>query len=735
MDLNGALIYRSKSNASSRTSYPRPYLSCLLDYLFLPEPDAPSDSSIPIRPWSAFVWSSAQPHNVRSMVETAFGKYSETVWNTESRQSRQDRQKRGEGRLLGVWARDKMGLDESDYRNKVQTFKDLRQVIQHVKQSRPSDYKFDLENVVLLDDSPLKAIHQPWNQIVIPEYDKPEFTAARSAATRMQYGKNAEEAGMDSTLLAVIGMLEEMRNIPNIPAWIRSGGLIKTTSTESDNDEEYVDSLLTEDRAPTIKDLPSHDTFNHWFKEQKVVSYWTQRGREALERKGIAVEHGIDLEGRSASPMSRTPPAAHFQSAADLRQRRWSPSRPVSPSFDQPDEVEGSAGRSRLAPSARSPSPTSSFSRRSFATMAQALPDTTTHQLVPAASNSWNAAPGPSVAGIPNAAASRGPQSRASKAPVPRTERWRTFSALEVSRYLSDIADRSFGASYSLQQATNQSQILRTAAQTLARYHEDVEIRRPAPSGHWEGELCVKCLKWVGGLQIGVRGQEAHQRAMAAGFNNALFMAQQHELATASGSEMATKPLTKKQRKRAKQAAAVAALASSTSSKKKKTAAAGAAATKKVTAVTEASRKKAKTDQVKGKGKKNLSNNGENAISSEVPNADSQVTLSFGNNGQTGGGEAGSSGIRDPAWKKKKKIREDRLTALAKNTATKHESDPSTPERIAKAVDRLDSSAESPPVTRSNPRRSATNVEAIRAEARLDAELYGRKSSRSRSRF
>ena len=121
LDLNGAIIYRTdRTTAERRKSYPRPYLSCLLEYLFLPEPLAEPlaepDVSSRTRPWEVFVWSSAQPLNVRTMVELGFGtKWIEGVWDSESRHSKAEREKRGEGRLLGVWARDKMGLNEADY--------------------------------------------------------------------------------------------------------------------------------------------------------------------------------------------------------------------------------------------------------------------------------------------------------------------------------------------------------------------------------------------------------------------------------------------------------------------------------------------------------------------------------------------------------------------------------------------------------------------------------------------
>ena len=117
LDLNGALIYRHfKSPGEGRKSYPRPYLSSFLEYLFLPEPSVNSSARPPTRPWEVFVWSSAQPQNVRPMVELGFGsKWSEGIWKPEAADSKAEREARGEGRLLGVWARDRMGLKASDY--------------------------------------------------------------------------------------------------------------------------------------------------------------------------------------------------------------------------------------------------------------------------------------------------------------------------------------------------------------------------------------------------------------------------------------------------------------------------------------------------------------------------------------------------------------------------------------------------------------------------------------------
>lgn len=114
LDMNGALVYRDRSD--KRKSYPRPYLASFLEYLFFAEPIT-SEGSIQPRPWEVFVWSSAQPHNVQGMVESTFGDvFVKGVWTPEDTKEKKQRQARGEGRMLGVWARDKLGLTENDYR-------------------------------------------------------------------------------------------------------------------------------------------------------------------------------------------------------------------------------------------------------------------------------------------------------------------------------------------------------------------------------------------------------------------------------------------------------------------------------------------------------------------------------------------------------------------------------------------------------------------------------------------
>ncbi|WWC59970.1 uncharacterized protein I303_102533 [Kwoniella dejecticola CBS 10117] len=300
LDLNGALVFRNR-NADGKKSHPRPYLGCFLEYLFLPTPKTKAGEA---RGWEVFVWSSAQPHNVRGMVEGAFEpRFIEGVWDQETRRGEAAREE-GEGRLLGVWARDRMNLSSSDYSRKVQTTKDLRKLLGHLNNpsepdQRPHTIQYDEKTIMLLDDSPLKAIYQPFNQLVIPEYGKEEHQSSKMAAGAITNGSNGEEdqdKRMDQTLLAVIGILDGLRNVNNVPAWIKLGGLTETIEIH----ENY------RDLPVELEDLPSHDKFDHWFNNQEIFDSWVKKGKAALKQRGIEVRHGIipDTQSRASSRLS-----------------------------------------------------------------------------------------------------------------------------------------------------------------------------------------------------------------------------------------------------------------------------------------------------------------------------------------------------------------------------------------------------------------------------------------------
>lgn len=159
---------------------------------------------------------------------------------------------------------------------KVQTVKDLRMVTEQFP-------AFTEKTTVLLDDSALKAMHQPWSQIIIPEYDKPEHDTAHRAANRVPQGADGSDAkGMDNVLLGVVGILEAMRLVKNVPAWVRAGHI---------NSPRNLD--LNPTANVTMADLPTHESFVPWFMDPTTHDYWVQQGREALARRGILITHGL----------------------------------------------------------------------------------------------------------------------------------------------------------------------------------------------------------------------------------------------------------------------------------------------------------------------------------------------------------------------------------------------------------------------------------------------------------
>jgi hypothetical protein len=87
LDLNGTLLLRPKPRHAKRPIHPRPYMPSFRSYLFHES----------VKPWlDVMVWSSAQPYSVDAMVKRCF-------------KGRRDE-------LKAIWARDKLGLTDTEYR-------------------------------------------------------------------------------------------------------------------------------------------------------------------------------------------------------------------------------------------------------------------------------------------------------------------------------------------------------------------------------------------------------------------------------------------------------------------------------------------------------------------------------------------------------------------------------------------------------------------------------------------
>ena len=228
---------------------------------------------------------------------------------------------------------------------KVQTVKDLRQILDHLKSQRlanptqdPTEPVYDESNTVLLDDSPLKAILQPWSQIVIPEYDEVEFHLSKLAAAALSQDPTASHEGLDEILLGVIGILEALREVQNVPAWVRAGG-----GLVSDLDDKGMANVqdvaeLDLNAEPMLESLPSHKTFIHWYTESAIAEYWKAKGVEALRRKGIKLEIG-KIEG--AGELNSAPNSPMPGSPARAYRSEWSHLGESSISGERSAESEG----------------------------------------------------------------------------------------------------------------------------------------------------------------------------------------------------------------------------------------------------------------------------------------------------------------------------------------------------------------------------------------------------------
>lgn len=127
------------------------------------------------------VWSSAQPENVRLMVNALFTPVQKKA-------------------LLARWGRDTLGLTKAQYFAKVQVYKRLERVWEGEHRVEGG---WDQTNTVLLDDSPLKAEGQPWNHVEVKEF----------------LGMKGEMG--DRTMVELVGYLEELRWQGNVSAFIR----------------------------------------------------------------------------------------------------------------------------------------------------------------------------------------------------------------------------------------------------------------------------------------------------------------------------------------------------------------------------------------------------------------------------------------------------------------------------------------------------------------------------------
>jgi len=192
-DLNGTLLHRKR--AGTTTYKERPGLDEFLRYVFMtrsPKSTHPSRDAGTIHP---MIWTSAQPETCQAILKSLL-----------SPKHKKD--------CVAIWARDTLRLTPSQYRNKTQVYKRLEWIwsdesIQKTHPHRHKGARWDQTNTLLIDDSIIKALAQPYNLINLPEFDE----AAVIAEARL----TDEEA----VLAQVVAYIDEARWWSNVSTYVK----------------------------------------------------------------------------------------------------------------------------------------------------------------------------------------------------------------------------------------------------------------------------------------------------------------------------------------------------------------------------------------------------------------------------------------------------------------------------------------------------------------------------------
>ena len=213
LDLNGTLLVRPrKSNTQSFRI--RPGVPAFLKYLF--------ENHV------VMVYTSTRPVNAEAMVNTLLT---------------DDQRKR----LAAIWARDKLGLTRAQYNDKVQVYKKLDKIWRDKRLQTTHPDKavvWDQSNTVLIDDSHLKALAQPHNLVLVPEFKKEDIISASSK--KHQVAIAAVQTGHVRTLQA---KLEELKYQTDVSQLIHEWNTKKSNGPVADvyetiSDDEVADIAL-----------------------------------------------------------------------------------------------------------------------------------------------------------------------------------------------------------------------------------------------------------------------------------------------------------------------------------------------------------------------------------------------------------------------------------------------------------------------------------------------------------
>ncbi|KAI8376377.1 HAD-like domain-containing protein [Radiomyces spectabilis] len=210
LDLNGTLVSRTKQSSM----YVRPYQAQFLQYIF--------------SNFDVAVWSTARPENVANMCRL-FGEFKDQI--------------------VMIWNRTHFGLTQAEYYGKTKTVKDLERVWDYF------DDEYNAYNTILLDDTPSKAVVQPYNSIHLREFDHllPTFS---------QYG--------DNELLHVMEYLDKLKYQSNVCSFMRQSPFISPDLKFSHTDSFVCNHYLFKSmrREPMVIDFGQQ-----WERQEKKKSH------------------------------------------------------------------------------------------------------------------------------------------------------------------------------------------------------------------------------------------------------------------------------------------------------------------------------------------------------------------------------------------------------------------------------------------------------------------------------
>ncbi|KAG8705533.1 hypothetical protein FRC09_002894 [Ceratobasidium sp. 395] len=222
-------------------------------------------------------------------------------------------------------------------------------------------------NTLLLDDSPLKAHLQPYNNLTLPEYtadlrvrdvrrrDALEEVAKSTAegvvdenvengnaeqssidagSSKQQYFKTLRAAPFDKTLLAVIGVLSAVRHESSIVGWMRAGGMRPSP------EEMARVSALVEEELEEVDEGPSGEVSAGNAEERspskRASSPWIE-GKQASPKRlrpdpgAMEVEDVASIVDEPTAIVQEDPDQTTFNMAPPASEASFEPTEQLQP--------------------------------------------------------------------------------------------------------------------------------------------------------------------------------------------------------------------------------------------------------------------------------------------------------------------------------------------------------------------------------------------------------------------